>query len=230
MICINCKHEHHSNFCPNCGEKSAVPRITFSSIFSNGLSTITNMNKGFLFNVKHLCLNPQGIVNDFIRGKRKNIFNPISFLIITITVYLIIDAVIVVKVKVSSVDSKVYAAGYEAGKFVKLYFKYFWILSIIWLSVSTKIVFQKYNYAEHLAINSFVMGQATLIGLISFVITKEGLLFNPLVYISVVWLTYEIFKPKKRDVGTFLRSLGSTALFFIQLLIIVVLIGIIRSY
>ncbi|OJJ18881.1 hypothetical protein BKI52_25265 [marine bacterium AO1-C] len=187
------------------------------------------MNRGFLFNVKQLVLNPNGIVNDFIKGKRKNIFNPISFLIITITVYLIIDSIIVVKTTTTKTNLRVYSVGYEAGRFVKLYFKYFWILSVVWLSISTKLVFRKYNYAEHLAINSFVMGQATLVGLISFVITKQGLLFNPLVYIAIIWITYNIFKQKKKDVEAFLQSLGSTALFFIQLLIIVVLIGIIRS-
>ncbi|HAS41468.1 MAG TPA: hypothetical protein DCS93_13380 [Microscillaceae bacterium] len=231
MVCINCKYEHDSNFCPNCGERSEVPRITFKSIFSNGLSTITNMNKGFLFNVKHLCLNPNGIVNDFLKGKRKSIFNPMSFLIIALTVYLIVDAMIVVKANVSGnkINPKIYGVGYEAGRFMKLYLKYFWILSIIWLSVSTKLLFGKYNYAEHLAINSFVMGQSILVGLVSFVITKLNLLFNPFVYISIIWITYQTFKRKKRDLNAFFQSVGSTLLFFIQLVIIVVLIGILRS-
>ncbi len=229
MKCINCNYEHQSNFCPNCGQPSNVARITFASIFSSGFSTITNMNKGFLFNVKHLCVNPHGLVNDFIKGKRKNIFNPISFLIIVVTIYLVIDAAIVVKTEAKQVHSKVYNIGYQAGRFIKLYFKYFWILSILWLSISTKLIFQKYNYAEHLAINAFVMGQATLIGLISFVITKEGLMFNPLVYISIIWINYEIFKKKKKDTTAFFQSFGATLFFFVQLFAIIVIIGVIRS-
>lgn len=229
MICINCGHEHNSNFCPNCGQKAGVPRITFSSIFGNGLATITNMNQGFLFNVKHLFLNPKSIVNDFIKGKRKNIFNPISFLIVIVTVYLIIDSIIVVKVTVPNTKAKAFTIGYEAGRFLKFYSKYFWILSIVWLSISTKLVFGKFNYAEHLAINAFVMGQSTLVGLVAFIITKSVLLFNPLIYISIIWITYKVFKQKKRDVNIFIQSFASTLLFFIQLIVMVVLIGVIRS-
>ena len=229
MICINCNNEHNYKFCPNCGEKSTVDKITFKSIFNDGFSTITSMDKGFLFNVKNLILHPNKTVTDYINGKRKGVLNPISFLIISITIYLIADALIEVNAEVSKIDSKAYSVGYEVGRFMKLYLKYFWILSILWLSISTKLIFNKYNFAEHLAISSFVVGQSTLVGLIVFVITKTGLLFNPLVYISIIWMTYKIFKEKNKGSEFFFLSLGSTILFFIQLFIIVVLIGIIRS-
>jgi len=231
MICINCNFENNieNKFCPNCGEKSEISKITFNSIFVGGFSTITNMDKGFLFNVKNLFLNPNKTVKDYINGKRKNILNPISFLIITITIYLIADSIIQDEIEIDKIDSKVYSVGYEAGKFMRLYFKYFWILSIICLGFSTKLVFKKYNYAEHLAINSFVLGQSTLIGLIIFVMTKNSLLFNPFVYISIIWMTYKIFKTKNKDLNVFLQSFFSTILFFIQLVIIVVSIGIINS-
>lgn len=233
MICINCKYEHENKFCPNCGEKSQVPKITFSSIYNETFSIITNMDRGFFFNVKNLIFNPSKTINDYINGKRKNILNPISFLVISITIYLVIDSLIIVKSETSNIDSKAYSVAYEAGKFIKMHFKYFWILSIIWLSFSTRIVFGKYNYAEHLTINSFVIGQATLVGLISFLVLEIGLLFNPLVYVSIIWITYEIFKSKKKNLDIFLMSLGSTILFFIQLVIIVgiivVMVGIIKS-
>ena len=229
MKCVNCKYEHDSKFCPNCGEISVVPKITFSSIFNSGFSTITNMDKGFLFNVKNLFLNPNKTVNEYLNGKRKHIYNPISFLIISITIYLIADSLIVVESESNIITSKVYSVGYEAGKFIKLYSKYFWILSLVWLSISTRLIFKKFNYAEHLAISSFVIGQATLLGLISFLFFKTILLFNPLVYISIIWITYEIFKSKKKNLEIFLMSVVSTFLFFIQLVIILVLIGIIRS-
>ena len=229
MTCINCNYEHDSKFCPNCGEKSEVPKITFNSIINEAFSTITNMDKGFLFNVKNLLLNPSITVNDYVNGKRRNILNPVSFLIITITIYLIVDALIFVKIEGVEIDSEAYSVGYEAGKFVQLYFKYFWLLSIVWLSFSTKLIFRKHNFVEHLAINSFVIGQSTLVGIIIFLIFKTSLLFNPLVYISIIWITYQIYKARKQDTNTFLKSLGSTSLFFLQLIIIVVIIGIIRT-
>lgn len=229
MKCISCSNEHNEKFCPNCGQKSKVPIITFDSIFKDVFSTITNMDKGFLFNVKNLFLSPDKIVKDYLLGKRKDIFNPISFLMITITIYLIVDSLLQISGEKSEIVSKVYSVGYEAGKFIKSYSKYFWILSIIWLSISTKLIFKKYNYAEHLVINSFVMGQATFAGLVVFVIFRVPLLFNPIIYILIIWMTYQIFKTKHKDFMIFFQSVASTIFFFTQLALIAILIGVIRS-
>lgn len=229
MICINCGNKHNEKFCPNCGEKSDVPKITFGTILNGFFSTITNMDKGFLFNAKHLLFNPNKIIKDYILGKRKNIFNPISFLIITITIYLIFDSLIKVSGTVDEQDSKYYSAGRETGRFIKTNLKYFWIFSIVWLSNSTKLVFQKYNYAEHLVINSFVIGQATLFGLIGLGIFKFPLILNPVVYVLMIWMIYQIFKGHNKKITVFFQSIGAGLLFIIQLLLIAVLIGIIRS-
>lgn len=230
MICVNCKYEHDENFCPQCGEKAGVPPVTFGSVFNDALSTITNMDKGFFFNVKSLLFSPKITIKDYIKGKRKSIYNPISFLLIAITIYLITDNLFIEKSQVNKVDSKVYSVGYEAGRFMKLYFKYFWVLSIVWLSFSTKLFFGKYNFAEHLAINSFVVGQSTLVGLIAFLLFKVDLLFNPLIYLSMFWLIYKLFEDKEKKWEVFIKSVGAIWLFFFQLILIVVLIGVIRSW
>lgn len=229
MICINCNYEHDEKFCPNCGEKAAVPKITFRSMFRAALSTITNMDKGFLYNIKHLFSEPDKIVRDYLNGKRKGILNPISFLIISVTIYLIVDSLIIINLEFDHDSSKIYSYGYEAGRFIKLHFKYFWILSVIWLSLTTRFFYRKYNYAEHLAINALVIGQSTLVGLLGFLLLKIALLFNPLVYLSIAWLLYHIHKRKKKDFEAFLLSFSSTILFFVLLVILVILIGVVRS-
>lgn len=230
MRCINCEFEHDNKFCPNCGESLEARKITFRHFFNEAFSTISNMDRGFLFNVKNLFLNPNRTVHDYINGKRKNIFNPLSFLIIAISVYLVIDSLFVTESVSDGMDTKLYSIGYEAGRFIALYYKYFWISSILWLSISTRLLFGKYNFAEHLAINSFVVGQSTLVGLISFLIFRNELIFDPLVYISIFWITYEIFKERKRDAGALVLVLLSMFLFFTQLVIILILIGVIRSW
>jgi hypothetical protein len=235
MICINCENEHNHKFCPECGEKVDVPKITFSSIFSEGLSRITNMDKGLLFNLKNLLLDPKRIVNDYINGKRKNIFNPISFLLICITFYLIgesflhvdkvVDADTIEKMK----SNKVYSVGFEAGKFIESYFKYFWILSVLWLSLATKLCYKKFSFAEHLAINSFIIGQTTLIALIGYYSLRTPLFYNPVVYILTSWMLYQIFKKKEKDLDATILSISSVLIFFVLLFVFTILIGIVRS-
>lgn len=235
MICINCGHEHNNKFCPECGEKVEVPKITFSSIFAEGFSRITNMDKGLLFNLKNLLLNPKRIVLDYINGKRKSIFNPISFLLICITFYLIGESLIHTNnvVDPNTIEKmkthKIYSVGFEAGKFIENYLKYFWILSVLWLSLATKLCFGRFSFAEHLAINSFIIGQTTLFGLIGYIALKAPLLFNPIIYILTSWMLYQIFNKKKKDLDAIILSISAVLLFFVQLFLLTISIGIVRS-
>jgi hypothetical protein len=234
MICINCNNEHQENFCPNCGEQATVKKITFRSIFNDVFLTITNMDKGFLFNLKYLFLNPRKIVLDYIHGKRKGIFNPLSFLIISVTIYLIGESLFAVSNNNFENTSKLKSIGYEAGQLIQGNFKYFWILSIIWLSFSSKLLFSGYNYAEHLVINSFIIGQVTLVGLIGFILFRIPIIFNPIIYILIFWMTYKIFKSKNKDWDIIFQLVVSTILFVLQLglivLFIALLIGVFKKY
>lgn len=233
MICIVCKTEHNANFCPNCGEKAKIKKITFKSIIEDAFSTITNMDKGFLYNLKMLFVNPKSISIDYILGKRKGILNPISFLILSVTMYLIMESLLRIPKDNTGILNlpEVYVGkvAYAAGKYVHSFFKYFWILSIIPLAISTKLIFGKYNFTEHLAINSFVLGQATLIGLISYLVLKIDMPINPLVYLLILWLMYRIFMTRKDKLKTFLMSFITLILFILQLIIITLGIGVIMA-
>jgi len=229
MRCISCNIDHENSFCPNCGEKGDVPKITFSSMFNAGVSTITNMDKGFLFNLKHLFLHPQKLIQDYIGGKRKGILNPISYLIFAVTIYLIFEVLFHESIESKKMSSKYYEIGYQAGGFLRDYFKYFWISSILWLSLSTRLVFKQYSLAEHMAINAFVLAQTTLIIALSYLIFKTGIIFNPFVYLILIFLIYKIYQRKSKDVDRFLMSVSTIMIFFFMLAAIVVFIGWVRT-
>jgi len=229
MKCITCHIEHENTFCPNCGEKGDVPEITFSSIFNAGMSTITNMDKGFLYNFKQLFLNPQKLIQDYIAGKRKGILNPISYLIIAVTIYLIFEALLHVGSSNEKLTSKSYEIGYQAGGFLRDYFKYFWISSILWLSLSTRLVFKQYSLAEHLAINAFVLAQTTLVIATLYLIFKLKIIFNPIVYLVLIILIYKIYQRKSKDVDRFLMSVSAIMIFFVMVVVVVVGIGWVRT-
>ncbi|HIP37146.1 MAG TPA: DUF3667 domain-containing protein [Crocinitomix sp.] len=198
MNCVACNNEHDENFCPNCGEKKGVKRITVVSMIEDALSSVTSMDRGFLFNLKSLVLKPQKITVGYINGKRKGILNPISYLIFSITIYLIIISVFKIPRDLSFINSapksSMHEIGNEIGYFIRGHLKFFWILSIFPLGLSLKIIFKKYNYLEHLAISSFIIGQATLAGVISYLLFKMPLIFDPIVYTVICWLIYKIYK------------------------------------
>ena len=60
------------------------------------------MDKGFLFNLKMLFLNPKSITVEYILGKRKGILNPISFLILSVSLYLILEGLLRVPKEIGS--------------------------------------------------------------------------------------------------------------------------------
>ena len=235
MICINCKHEHQEKFCPNCGEKSDVKKITFTSIVENAFSTITNMDKGFLFNIKALISNPRKITNDYILGKRKGILNPISFLIISISIYLIVESFFKIPndqietIAISEDYSKAYIYGLATGKLIYIYLKYFLIFSIFPLGNSTKIIFNKYNYLEHISISSFIIGLAALLSTLTYLVFRIPILFNPILYIVIFMMVYNVFTTGERKFDSFLSSFGVIILFIIQLIIFIIVAGIIMS-
>ena len=119
MICISCGYEHDEKFCPNCGEKRDTKKITFQSLLKTSISGIIDMDRGFLLNVKELFLSPRKMIIEYIKGRRKGIFNPLSYLILTTTFYIIIDSYLKSKgdIKTPSIvhDQKLYDISYRIG-------------------------------------------------------------------------------------------------------------------
>lgn len=233
MICVSCNNEHNDKYCPNCGEKNGIKKITLASIIEDAFSSVTNMDRGFLYNIKALILKPQKLITDYILGKRRGILNPISFLIFSVTIYLIVISVFETPKELNEINSNTKSSlekvTNEVGTFIRTNIKYFWILSIIPLGLSLKLAFNKYNYLEHLAISSFVIGQATLAAVISHLLFKIPLIFDPIVYLSILWLIYKIFKNKRNKTESFLISFAILFVFVVQLSLIIGMMVIIKS-
>lgn len=206
MSCINCEIDFEGDFCPSCGEKKNIDRITFSSIITSVFSGFVDMDKGLLFNIKNLTLFPKKTILDYINGKRRYILNPISYAIITISIYLFLDTLIPrgVSPKLSKVD--VFGAqemGVKFGYFLRSKMKFFWLTYIFYSSFFTKLFFRRFNFFEHLAINSFILGHATLIAIITRLIyNRELIIFNFLIFFYVAFLLYKVFKNPKDAFGT----------------------------
>ncbi|PQJ21136.1 DUF3667 domain-containing protein [Tenacibaculum sp. SG-28] len=232
MKCISCDFDHYQKFCPNCGERSGVKKITVSSVWEDALLSITNTDKGILYTVKALLLYPKQFVTDYLSGRRKGILNPISFLVFAITLYLIVisfyDIPKLHVVYEDTVRSNMRKIGNEIGTFIRLNLKYFWILTIFPLAVSLKLTFRKYNFVEYVTISSFIIGQATLLGILSYILFRMPLIVDPVVFTVILWLTYQIFKKNTSKMESFLLTLVALFLFVMQFCIVIVLIGIVQ--
>ena len=124
--------------------------------------------------------------------------------------------------------SRIFKAGEEVGYLIKTNLKYFWILTVFWLSTATKLVFGKYNLAEHLTVNAFILGYATLLGLLGLTIFKWPLLANPIIYGIIIITLYRVFENRNDKLGTGVQAFSAVILLFVQLFILLMGIGFLR--
>jgi hypothetical protein len=195
------------------------------------------MNKGILYNLKMLTLNPREIIEKYLKGKRVDIFNPISYLIVASTIYVLLESTkfsffdfeffdAPEKLGNSELYSQGHSFGEKIGDFIKYSFKYFWVLSAVWLSWANRLVFDRCNLAEHLTISSFIIGHTTLYMGIWQVLFGNPILFNPLTYLLIIWMNYRVFKKGGKEMVAFQNSMFSMLVFIIILLVVILLIGI----
>jgi len=84
--CLNCGTElmDRQNFCPDCGQKTDTPRISFLYLAKEFLAVFAHADKGLFNLVKRLAVNPGQVAIDYVEGRRKRYFNPFGFLVICI--------------------------------------------------------------------------------------------------------------------------------------------------
>lgn len=217
MECLNCKTVFDGKFCPECGQKSETKRFTFQKITSDTLTTITNTDKGIFFNLKNLTLNPGRSINNYLEGKRKQVFNPFSYALLATGLYLFVDHYYDFSIfksfdnpdeKWKDANIGAYNFGQQIGYFIKKYLKFFYLLNIVYLSLITWLILRKRNLIEHLVSNAFIIGHAVIITTLFIPLYKTPIFFNPITITSIAILMYFTYKNYEERIVVF------TAIFF----------------
>lgn len=169
--CKNCGAALSGNFCANCGQKSEIHRVTFGHFAHEFFHAFTHTDKGILLLMKELITRPGQVAREYLDGKRKKYFNPLTFLIILSSLYVLFGQKTGYFEALSTGNK---GGGYtgqgkeiyieamgimdEQGKIVSLF------LMPVLISFFTWIFFyrSKNNLAENLVLNSMVLGQVYL--------------------------------------------------------------------
>ena len=218
MICKNCVKKLGGDYCNNCGQKSNIERITLKYLINEIPNSIFQLNRGFLYTIKELFIRPGFSIKEFLSGKRINHYKPISFLIVTSTIY-------VLSTYMMDKDAFFYdfIAGFLEGgsgndepqiiaflDWLSKYQVYIPLLILPIFSVSTYIAFLelKYNYVEHLVVNFYITGQQMIIySIFGFIFLNHyhlsmipliiGLIYN-------FWALNQLFEKKELQENIFL--------------------------
>ena len=230
MKCRHCEHENPGTYCAQCGEKFDVPQISLKNLTEHLISSLTSANKGLLYNFLKLSTQPKAFIEGYLNGKRKGIFNPFSYLLLSITIFLILDHW-ALDARASAFEKESTSSlAYHAGKFLGEYIKYFWVGGAIFLGLASSIFFSAYNLAEHFTIGAFVLGHATFFSLVALLLFDWWLIIsNPLVYLVIFLMLYAIYRKKHVDLSTILKVWISLLIFFLQFLVLAFIVAAIFS-
>jgi hypothetical protein len=206
MNCKNCDAATGGTFCSACGQKSDTHRITIPHLSHELIHAVTHADKGFFLLMKDLVAKPGAVALQYIEGKRKKYFNPLSFIVITTAFSAYIG----------------YKSGYfealtypnsakqpplpyyrESMQFMVEHGKMLGLILILPLLAFFAWIFFKrsqYNFAESFVLHSFVIGQTNILRVIifipAFLIAPHTIGMNEMIF-SLVFQLYLIIAYKQ---------------------------------
>lgn len=92
--CKNCENEIKDNYCSVCGQKSTIDKVTFRETFQDFADAFFSVNAPLLTTLKMLVINPGKLFTEYLNGKRKKYYRPVTFFILMTVIYLIIREII----------------------------------------------------------------------------------------------------------------------------------------
>ncbi len=87
MECKNCSStlRDEAGFCSYCGSRVIKERISFKFLFQEFLDKVLSVDNRLLKTFWHLLTKPHQVIDSYVNGVRKRYFNPVSYLLISIT-------------------------------------------------------------------------------------------------------------------------------------------------
>ncbi len=247
IICKSCGTEYKGSFCNNCGQKNITERNTLKH-FINIAFNCFDLNRGVIFTAISLFKNPGKVINDYISGKTKPYYNPLSYLFIIASIYALL--MIWLNVFDSGFGDMKDILGHDEqqaklqsvlNSYIKKYMSFISILILPFYSLISMWVLKRHklNYAEHLIINSYFIAQylltITILILVLFLIPsviKYVMLIGSVVYISYYSYSFKsVFKISiiRSLLASLATFIGGMVIFYVFIIIVTIIVLFIMS-
>lgn len=159
--CKNCSKTVEGNFCSNCGQEYDVKRFTMANLSAEFIHGFFHVHSSLPHTIKELFIHPWEMLRGYITGKRVVYFNSFTYLVlISLAGGFLYDIS-------GLIDhaSDNFLASPETILFTSRHFSYRMLLSIPFYAILCQIMFRsyKYNFAEHLIINTYLISQTVFI-------------------------------------------------------------------
>lgn len=250
-ICKNCGEDISSDkkFCNNCGQKTDTHRINFHFLVHELQHSILHVDKGILYTIKELFVRPGHTIREYIEGKRKTHFPPVTLILILGTITALINHYtsksnlfeqIKVNLKPESVDKtdqkeveilKTIVENIKAfSEWVNEHFGYLMLMLIPIYALSLFIGFyrkdatKRYNYVEYLVISTFLTAQSMIIYMLFLPFSHQSIVNNIsmlLMFGFNLWAVFQLFHQNSKRSVIFRFFLSYSFLMFFTFLLII---------
>lgn len=171
--CKNCGYQFELDYCNKCGQKASVKKLEMKSLLQELPHAIWHVDKGIVFNIIQLFIRPGYAIKDYLEGKRKNFYHPLSYMLIVLATMLV--AMNLMKVHYydpvqdawMSAEKAAFWKEYDNTQQVWIhYYKFYIPFYLPWMAMLyylwLRAMKQKYTYAESIFISFFTSAQMTV--------------------------------------------------------------------
>ena len=228
--CKNCSSIIHGKICDNCGQKVIDERWSTKVLWTQFFHQITNIEKGFFFTIKALFILPGKLIGDYWRGSTVKYYNPFRYVLILIAVNLLLSYWLGINDMLEeSLQSTMVADEIEHDQIQKASQKFDnWLNFLVLLLIPvrsgiTRFLFKnsKNNFAEHLIMNSYIVGQQSFIS--SF--TQFIFYFSPSLF--VIYMPFNFIVGVSYDTFVFRKTFNEHVLLSLVKALVTGILGII---
>ncbi|MBF6609294.1 MAG: DUF3667 domain-containing protein [Flavobacterium sp.] len=184
-VCSNCDTEHISEckYCPECGQRAALHRLTLHDIIHEAIHYFTHADKGIFQLIKALAFKRGEVAREYISGRRKKYFPPLNFLLIIAAIF-----VFMATLNLGTPTAPAVTTGEQMELFqyrahlVNVYVtRYSNIMALLSLPITSFFYWlfyrkRPFNYIEHLVAGMYMLGFTLLV--YTFVLLPIENIFN----------------------------------------------------
>lgn len=209
VTCKNCETVFEGKYCPNCAQKANTHRFTMKHFLHEAFHALTHTDRGVLFLLKEMFLRPGTVLKDYLAGKRKRYFNPITFFFVITAIQITVSTKLdffgaffesmqqlTESFAAQSGETVDTSSIQESGKTVAVITEYSRLANFIFIPLLSFLSWafflkSKYNYTENLILNIAIYGQTAVyffvVAVIPFLLAPGLVVLWLMLYSFLMW-------------------------------------------
>lgn len=210
--CNNCGEYIEKKYCSHCGQKHDEHRIHLKSLLHDIPHAIFHIDSGFFYNALQLFKRPGLAIREYLEGRRKLYFHPITYLAIMLVLNLMAVKITNLhyydehELLTMSPKEVAFIKEYDASQWWFLEHTYLYMLLAIPVCAIFcygffRLLKQRFNFAENAIIIMFILAQGVLIQSVLYFLTgwvQNGVFIRSMEMVNLVMMvsyaSYALYK------------------------------------